>query len=315
MFPKGYISSTNVDLSEVHVAVVTNIGTSTNDLRSLADKIALAVPVSNVPATFDIWKQGKSACSCEYVRRGVPTNQYQQVVDEAVESGYRLEWIDGYTDDGKVHFNAIFRTNDPAIAWASHHNMTGTTYQQHFDKYRDRGFALDHVDSYGVGNEVRYAAIWTKSGGAFTAYHGKTSAEHQESFDSLTSEGWRPKVISVASVSGKLLYTALYTKQAIGNFEARSFLTASEYQTKFDQNTANGRHLHYLNSYVHEGKPRFTAIWAQEPKVSGFKASHGLTGDKYQTSWEDALSAGFSTQAIAGYEDAGNVRFAAYWTK
>ncbi len=315
MFPKGYISGNNVDRSEVHVAVVTNIRTSTDDLSSLADKIALAVPVSNVPATFDIWKQGKSACSCEYVRRGVPANQYQQVVEEAVESGYRLEWVDGYTDDGKVHFNAIFRTNDPAIAWASHHNMTGTTYQQYFDKYRDQGFSLDHIDSYGVGNEVRYAAIWTKSGGAFTAYHGKTSAEHQESFDSLTSQGWSPKVISVASVQGKLFYTALYTKQAIGNFEARSFLTASEYQTKFDENTAKGRYLHYLNSYVHEGKPRFTAIWAQEPKVSGFKASHGLTGDKYQSSWEDALSAGFSTQAIAGYEDAGNVRFAAYWTK
>ena len=315
MFPKGYISGNNVDQSEVHVAVITNIGTNTDHLSSLADKIALAVPVSNVPATFDIWKQGKSVCSCEYVRRGVPANQYQEVVEEAVGAGYRLEWVDGYTDDGKVHFNAIFRTNDPAIAWASHHNMTGTTYQQYFDKYRDQGFSLDHIDSYGVGNEVRYAAIWTKSGGAFTAYHGKTSAGHQESFDSLTSEGWRPKVISVASVSGKLLYTALYTKQAIGNFEARSFLTASEYQTKFDQNTANGRYLHYLNSYVHEGKPRFTAIWAQEPKVSGFKASHGLTGDKYQSSWEDALSAGFSTQAIAGYEDAGNVRFAAYWTK
>jgi hypothetical protein len=27
------------------------------------------------------------------------------------------------------------------------------------------------------------------------------------------------------------------------------------------------------------------------------------------------ISAGFTTQAIAGYEDAGNVRFAAYWTK
>jgi len=313
MFPKGYIDN-KLDLSEVHVAVVTNIWSDIN-LEELAGKIALAVPTSNVPATFDIWKQGKSVCSCEYVRRGVPANQYQQVVEEAVESGYRLEWVDGYTDDGKVHFNAIFRTNDSAIAWASHHNMTGTTYQQHFDKYRDQGFALDHVDSYGVGNEVRYAAIWNKSSDAFTAYHGKTSAEHQESFDLLTSKGWTPKVISVASVQGKLFYTALYTKQAIGNFEARSFLTASEYQTKFDQNTANGRHLHYLNSYVHEGKPRFTAIWAQEPKVSGFKASHGLNGDKYQSSWEDALSAGFSTQAITGYEDAGNVRFAAYWTK
>ncbi|MBD2164908.1 serine hydrolase [Calothrix membranacea FACHB-236] len=315
MFPNGYISSTNVDLSEVHVAVVTNIRTSTGDLSNLADKIVLAVPVSDVPATFDLWKQPNSKCSCEYVRLGVAANQYQQVFNEATKSGYRLEWIDGYTDDGKVYFNVIFRTNDPAIAWVSHHNMTGTTYQQNSDKYRDQGFSLAHVDSYGVGNEVRYAAIWTKSGEAFTAYHGKTPADHQQAFDSLTSNGWRPKVISVASVQGKLFYTALYTKTAIGNFEARSFLTPAEYQTKFDDNSTNGRYLHYLNTYVHEGKLRFSAIWASLPKVSGFKANHGLTDSKFQSIWEDMLSAGLSTQAIAGYEDAGNVRFAAYWTK
>lgn len=223
MFPDGYRTSTeNLDLSEVHVAVAANIrggDLSSGDLKSLTDKIAVAVPASNVPATFDIWKQGKSVCSCEYARRGVPTNEYQQVFDEADRSGYRLEWIDGYTDDGKVHFNVIFRTNEPEIAWVSHHDMTGTIYQQNFDKHRDEGFSLDHVDSYVLGNNVLYAAIWTKSSGALTAYHGSTAEEHQKSFDSLTSAGWRPKVISVASVGGKLRYTALYTKQAIGNFE------------------------------------------------------------------------------------------------
>lgn len=315
MFPKGYISNNNLNLSEVHVAIATNVGTSTGDLSSLADKIVLAVPVSNVPATFDIWKQEKSDCDCEYVRRAIPANQYQQAFNEALEYGYQLQWIDGYTVGSQVYFNAIFRTNDPAIPWVSHHNMTGAIYQQHFDNYLKQGFALAHVDAYRVGNEVRYAAIWTKSNEALTAYHGKTAAEHQESFDLLTSQGWKPKVISVASVSGKLFYTGLYTKEAIGSFEARSFLTPSEYQTKFEQNTASGRYLRYLNSYVHEGKPRFTAIWAEKPKVSGFTASHGLTDDKYQTKWEEVLSANFYTQALTGYEDNGSVRFAAYWIK
>ena len=406
MFPKGYISSSNLDLSEIHVAVGTNIGIREYDLRlmsvnsvdrlvkkgrnlvivalvgtdlhirifdasgnkvadkaekqlvagermtalkkwlnpipdklededektiiqdatsiagytrgnltGLADKIALAVPASNVPATFDLWKQGKSVCSCEYARRGVPANEYQQVFDEAAQSGYRLERIDGYTDDGKPHFNVIFRTNEQGIDWVSHHNMTGTTYQQHFDEYRDEGFSLDHVDSYVVDNNVLYAAIWTKSSGASTAYHGSTAEEHQKSFDSLKSEGWRPKVISVASVGGKLRYTALYTKQAIGSFETRSFLTPDEYQTKFDQNKASGRHLHYLNSYLHEGKLRFSAIWAEKPEVSGSKASHGLTAGQFLTSWQDAMSAGFRTRAITGCEEGGKVRYAAYWTK
>ncbi|MDQ3254601.1 MAG: beta-lactamase family protein, partial [Acidobacteriota bacterium] len=71
MYPDGYRTSTeNLDLSEVHVAVATNIQSS-DDLESLAGKIAVAVPASNVPATFDLWKQGKSVCSCEYARHGV----------------------------------------------------------------------------------------------------------------------------------------------------------------------------------------------------------------------------------------------------
>ena len=284
-------------------------------LSALADKIARAVPDSDVPATFDIWKQGKSVCSCEYTRHGVPANEYQQVFDEAAKSGYRLEWIDGYTDDGKAHFNVIFRTDEQRIDWVSHHNMTSETYQEHFDQYREKGFSLDHVDSYAVGNNVLYAAIWAKGGGAYTAYHGKTAEEHQKSFDTLPSEGWRPKVISVASVGGKLRYTALYTKQPIGNFEARSFLTPDEYQTKFDQNKASGRHPRYLNSYLHNGKLHFSAIWADKPDVSGMIARHGLTSGQFQTSWEDATSAGFSTRAITGCEEGGKVRYAVYWTK
>lgn len=321
MFSEGYISDSGANLSEVHVAVVTNIGggnddhLSSSNLSSLADKIALAVPASNVPITFDLWKQENFGCSCEYVRYGVPANQYQQVFDEAVQSGYQLEWIDGYTNDGKTRFNVIFRTNDQGIAWVSRHNMTGTTYQQNFDRYRDEGFSLTHVDSYVVGNDVLYAAIWTKGGGAYTAYHGKSREGHQNSFDSLTSEGWKPKVISVASVGGQLRYTALYTKQAIGSFEARSFLTPDEYQTKFDQNKASGRHPYYLNSYLHEGKLRFSAIWAEKPEVSAYRARHGLTAGQFRTHWEDAMSDSFRTQAITGCEEDGKVQYAAYWTK
>ena len=307
--------STKVDLREVHVAVATNIGFPTTPLSALAGEIAEAVPASNVPATFDLWKQGKSVCSCEYARHGVPANEYKQVFDEAVQSGYRLEWIDGYTDDGKAHFNVIFRTDEQGIDWKTHGSMTGTTYQQKFDEYREEGFSLVHVDSYVVGDDVLYAAIWRKSSGAFTAYHGSTAEEHQKSFDSLKSDGWTPKVISVASVGGKLRYTALYTKQAIGSFEARSFLTPDEYQTKFDENKASGRHLHYLNSYLHQGKLHFSAIWAEKPEVSGLKASHGLTAGQFLTGWEDAMSAGFRTRAISGCEEGGKVRYAVYWTK
>lgn len=116
----------------------------------------------------------------------------------------------------------------------------------------------------------------------------------------------------MASVGGKLHYTALYTKQAIGRFEARSFLTPDEYQTKFNQNKASGRHPRYLNSYLHKGKLRFSAIWAEKPEVSGYIARHGLTAKQYLSSWEDAMSDGFHTRAISGCEEGGKVRYAVY---
>lgn len=314
MCPEGYTSSGGLDLGQVHVAVATNISMSdTGKRNALARDLALAVPASNVSESFDLWQRRRT--SCEYSRHGVPAAEYQAVFEEAANAGYRLEWIDGYTDGGKVRFNLLFRTNEPAVDWVSHHGMTGSTYQKRFDQHQNAGLSLVHVDSYAVGNSVRYAAIWTKSGGAFKAYHGKNAADHQKSFDSLTKDGWRPKVVSVASVGGKRHYTALYTKQSIGKFEVRSFLTPAEYQTKFEENAAKGRHLRYLNSCVHKGAPRFAAIWAEKPEVSGYKAKHGLTSDEYRNQWQDALSADFRTRAITGYKDGNSIRFAAYWTK
>jgi len=316
---KDYVSGSGADESEIHVALAANLqtgqGLTSIDLKILEDKIVAAVPDSNVPASFDLWKQGKSVCSCEYVRYGVKASEYQQVFDEAVQSGYRLEWSDGYTQDGKAHFNVIFRTDEQGVAWKNHINMTGAVYQQKFDEYRKDGFSLIHIDSYVVGNNILYAAIWRKSSGEFSAYHGNTAEQHQKEFDSLTSKGWSPKAISVVSRGGKLRYTALYTKQAIGRFEARSFLTPEEYQTKFDENKAKGRRPYYLNSCVHEGKLRFSAIWVEKPEGSGYQAKHGLTSEEFWTHWEDALSAGFRTGAVTAYEVGGKVRYAAYWTK
>jgi CubicO group peptidase (beta-lactamase class C family) len=314
MYPDGYRTSTeNLDLSDVHVAVTTNIQSS-DDLQSLAGDIAVAVPASDVPATFDLWKQGKARCSCEYTRDAVPAGEYQGVFDEAARAGYRLEWIDGYSAGGKAHFNVIFRTDESGADWVSHHNLTGAAYQKLFDQHRKEGFALDHVDSYAVGEHVLYAAIWTKSAAAVAAYHGRGAEEHQKSFDSLTSAGWRPKVISVASVDGRRQYAALYTKEAIGGFEARSFLTPGEYQAEFDQNKARGRRLRYLNSYLHDGTLRFSAIWAEQSAVSASRASHGLTAARLRTACEDAASAGLRTRFTTGCEQGGKVQFAACWT-
>jgi CubicO group peptidase (beta-lactamase class C family) len=313
MFPDGYTSNSGVDLSRVHVAVATNIRTSTGPLERLASKVALAVAESNVPDSYDSWEQGLASPSCEYCRHGIPAAEYQAAFETATDAGYRLEWIDGYTAEGTVHFNVVFRTNDSSDAWVSHHNMTGATYQRRFDRYVDAGYSLDYVDSYAVGRGVRYAAIWRKPGGKFVAYHGRSAAAHQASFDVLTAHGWRPKVISVTSVGGSRRYTALYTRESVGSFVARSTLTPAQYQVAFEKNADAGRRLRYLESYLHDGIPLFSAIWTSKPAVSSFRARHGLTGEQYWNVWQDSVGAGLHTKGVTGYADGSDVRFAAFW--
>jgi hypothetical protein len=326
MFTAGYRSATqNADLSEVHVAVAANVrGPEVEDdpksltsdaLRSLANQIAVAVPAANVPASFDLWKNAATSCACEYVRHGLPVSEYQALFDDADRSGYRLEWIDGYTDGGKLHFNVIFRTNVSGTEWSSRHGMTGAAYQDAYDEHKHAGFALEHVDSHLIGDDVQYAAIWVKSGRRVRAYHDKSLADHQATFDEWTAAGWGPRVISVVSVNGVLRYTALYTQEPTGDTQSKSFLTSQEYQERYEQNKASGRHLRYLGTYVHDGSVRFSGIWSAKPKVTSSTARHAMTDTALITEWQDAVGKGFRTRGVTAWELRGKVRYAAFWNK
>ncbi|MEU1972153.1 serine hydrolase [Microbacterium sp. NPDC019599] len=326
MFTAGYRSATeNADLSDVHVAVAANVrgpevedepkSLTSDSLRSLANQIALAVPASGAPASFDLWGDPALSPDSEYVRHGVPAAEYQAVFDDADRSGYRLEWIDGYTDGGKLHFNVIFRNNLSGVDWSSRHAMTGPEYQAAYDEHKAAGFALEHVDSHLVRGDVRYAAIWVKSTRRVRAYHDKSLADHQATFDDWTASGWRPKAISVVSVDGALRYTALYIQEPADDTQSKSFLTSQEYQQRYEANKAAGRHLRYLGTYVHDGTVRFSGIWAPTPAVSSSTARHAMTDTEFITEWEDAVGRGFRTRGVTAWESRGRIRYAAFWNK
>ena len=250
--------------------------------------------------------------SKEVARHGLPSEDYQCLFDQAVNANYRLEWIDGFNFKGKIYFNVLFRPNVGA-AWSAVHNLNGNQYQAEFDKRKGLGFRLKHVDSYLSGNQILYAALFVKDGVQITAYHGISADAHQTRLDDLTAGPWRPKVLSVVSIGGNRSYTGLYEKANVGGWEAKSFLTGAEYQSKFDENSKQGRHLAYLNVYDHQGSPRFSAIWNSATPSS--KARHGLSSDAYQQEWEASIKAGLLTRVVTGYADGSTARYAAAWRK
>lgn len=250
----------------------------------------------------------------EIARHSIKASDYQFVFDHITNSGYRPVWVDGYEVNGQNYFNAIFHPAD-GVPWAARHGMTSAQYQQEFDTRKAQGYRLLQVESYPDGNAIRYAAIFVKQAGPTQyAYHGRTAAEHQALFDWLKTIGYCPVNISVVSINGQLSYMALYELKNVGVFEARSFLTPGEYQTKYDDNKAAGRKLVYLNAYNHAGGVRFTAIW--HSAVAGSTAAkHGLTGAEYQDQWETWTGAGYQTRLVTGYDAGTSANFAAMWRK
>ncbi|MEA5567336.1 hypothetical protein [Anabaena sp. UHCC 0399] len=250
----------------------------------------------------------------EIARHGIPDSQYQFVFDQITKSGYRLEWIDGFSVNGKIYFNALFRPNN-GVAWASFHNLTSSQYQAKFNQYTKAGYRPTQVESYLNGNTVLYAAIFAKDNGpSFTAYHGLSTNEHQKRIDDLTKNGWRPKNISVVSINGNRSYAALYEKTNVGSFVAKSFLTSAQYQQLFNENQQQGRQVAYLNAYQHNGQTRFTAIWNSVSQGT-FKARHNLSSQQYQNEWESAQNSGLLTRNVTGYVDGNSPRYAGVWRK
>jgi hypothetical protein len=249
----------------------------------------------------------------ELARHGIPEASYQTEFDRIVSSGYRLVWIDGYDVNGKTFFNVIFRPAN-GVAWQARHGLSGTQYQTEFDTWTGKGYRLAHIESYLSGGNVRYAPIFVKSSGpAYTAFHGRTAAEHQKLFDDLTRDGWRPVNITAVSPGGTRVYAGLYEKRDVGSFWTKTFMTPSEYQTEFDNNSKAGRKLVYLNAYTHQDGPRIIAIWHE--KTAPAVARHGLSSSAYQQEFEARLGEGLLTRAVTGYEQADAARFAAFWTK
>lgn len=250
----------------------------------------------------------------EIARHGIPASNYQFVFDQITKSGYRLEWIDGFSVKGKIYYNAVFRPNN-GKSWASFHKLTSSQYEDKVREYFNKGYRPTQVESYRQGNKTFYAVIFVKGDGPkIGAYHGISAEDHQQRFGVFINSGYRPKNISVVSINGQRRYTALYEKADIGSFVAKSFLTPAEYQQQFNLNKRSGRQIAYLNAYLHNGKPRFTAIWNSNTKGL-FKARHGLSSSGYQQNWEDAIKTGLLTGNVTGYANGNSARYAGVWRK
>lgn len=250
----------------------------------------------------------------EYSRHGYAAKDYQRLFDHLANSGFRPEWIDGYSVGGKPYLNFTWR---PATAaWRSYHLLTSADYQARFDEAKQDGYAPTQVESSLVNGQPRYSAIFVKGlPGAYLARHGLTTAQHDALIQEAKGKNLSPVNVSVVSVGGERRYTDLYRSDSIGQWEMKSQVPEASYQALYDANAAAGRRPVYLNGYMHGGQPFYSVIFSQQP-AGARKDRHGMTAAQYQTEFDSAMAAGLPTREVSGIDGASsNHRFLAYWRK
>lgn len=249
-------------------------------------------------------------------RHGLSATDYQNTFNQLVAQGYRLTDVSGYPVNNNPTFAAIW-VQEPSVAWVARHGMTADQYQQNFNTYVAQGYRPILVDGYTVGGVAYFAAIWDKSPSTgWVARHGMTSAQYQSAFDTYVAQGYRLKHVSGYAQGNVDYYAAIWEKPTTNAaWVAHHGMTSAQYQTYFNQYTAQGYRPILVGGYVVNNVDYYVAIWENSPS-GAWVARHGMTSAGYQSEFNNWVAQGYTLTVVSGYTLNGNQdTYAAIWYK
>ncbi|MDP2898381.1 MAG: serine hydrolase [bacterium] len=256
------------------------------------------------------WAQGVPWVS----HHGLTAAEYQAKFDEYGENGFRLVRVSGYAQGTEARYAAIWeqRSGPP---WVAVHGLTASEYQVAFDWYGGNGYRLKQVSGYKVGSQTQYAAIWEQDGGpAWLAVHGVTASEYQTQFDLNAARGYRLVCVSGYEEGRLARYAAIWEYGSTYSWVAVHGLTASQYQTAFDDHTTNGYRLTHISGYEVGGEARYAAIWEKRGGPD-WSAYHGHSSAEHQSKFDTFGGCRYRLVEVSGYDVGGAARFAAVWER
>jgi CubicO group peptidase (beta-lactamase class C family) len=202
------------------------------------------------------------------------------------------------------------------VAWVALYNLTGSMFQEEFDKKNLDGYRVTSLSGYSDGDEPRYAAVWEKRPNVSpVVYAGLTMAEYEQEFDVQVAAGWRPKLVSGFNHDGQARYVAIFHPgSASTEWVARHKMTAAEFQAEFDALSQQGFRVAHVNGYELGGEARYSAIWEKRPggpQVVRF----GLDRAAYQAEFNSWTSQGYLHTLVNGYGLGGDDYYVAIWER
>jgi CubicO group peptidase (beta-lactamase class C family) len=169
---------------------------------------------------------------------GQTAAQYQAWVTGTVEAqGYSLRLVTTTGSAGNVVFAAV--AEKTGVAWAAQHGLTDATLATFLTAQRLAGAVPTAIAPYGDPSNRLYAAVCQNTGHAVQwDYPGPLrAADWQNHFDGYTQVTSRPGLMSVTADG---LYIGVFRNDTLGPQITRHGMSASDYQTEFNQQIAQG---------------------------------------------------------------------------
>jgi len=250
-------------------------------------------------------------------RHGLTAEQYQEAFNDYVgNQGMQLTDVSGYGSAVPL-YAALWVKNATAPAWQARHGLTASDYQTTFNQLTQQGYHPVLVNGYATAAGPRFACIFQQGAtGAWVAQHGMTAAQYQAAFDQFVGQGYALDWVSGYFDGTEDLYAAIWRKDAsIPAWQARHGMTADQYQTFFNQVTAQGYKPVVVCGYSNGSVDLYAAIFRHIAGAPAWQARHGLTPAQYQTTFDQLVAQGYRLELVSGYSTKGQDHIAALWTK
>lgn len=150
-----------------------------------------AYPSGSTTLYAGIWVQNKEGIGWSS-HRNLTSSAYGDLYTQKRRAGYKLVDMEVYETSSGLRYSAIWYQNTDGKVWTQYRNMTRASYQDKVDTLGAAGYTVVDFESYQVGSNTRYAAIWEKKPGySFQVRTGRTETAFANLWRQYRDMGYR----------------------------------------------------------------------------------------------------------------------------
>ena len=184
-------------------------------------------------------------------------------------------------------------------------------YRKEYDTLWTQGWRLYSLQSYVLGGQVLYNAVWRPQGNlSEIQVYGWLYSDYRKEYDSLWPQGWRLYILQSYVFNGQVLYNAVWRQGNVGEIQDYG-VPYSQYRSDYDTYWQQGWRLYILQSYVFNGQVLYNAVW--RPGNSGEIQVYGWLYSDFRKEYDTLWTQGWRLYILQSYVLNGQVLYNAVW--